>query len=39
MEQIGFGSVKLSEDLDRNPYDSNAQRLIITGVKTSNHIL
>jgi hypothetical protein len=36
MEQVGFDSVKLYGDLDGRPYDSNAQRLIITGLKPSN---
>jgi hypothetical protein len=33
MEQVGFESVKLYGDFDGSPYDSNAQRLIITGLK------
>jgi SAM-dependent methyltransferase len=33
MEQVGFESVKLYGNLDGSPYDSNAQRLIITGLK------
>jgi SAM-dependent methyltransferase len=35
MEQVGFESVKLYGSLDGSPYDSNAQRLIITGRKPS----
>jgi len=39
MERVGFESVKLYGDLDGSPYDSNAQRLIITGLKPSNIVL
>lgn len=35
MEQVGFESVKLYGSFDGSPYDSNAQRLIITGRKPS----
>jgi SAM-dependent methyltransferase len=33
MELVGFESLKLYGNLDGSPYDSNAQRLIITGLK------
>jgi SAM-dependent methyltransferase len=39
MEQVGFEYVKLYGDLNGSPYDSNAQRLIITGLKPANKIL
>ena len=35
MEQVGFESVTLYGSLDGSPYDSNSQRLIITGRKSS----
>jgi SAM-dependent methyltransferase len=35
MEQVGFVSLKLYGSLDGSPYDSNAQRLIITGHRPS----
>jgi len=39
MEQVGFESVKLYGSLDGSPYDSDAQRLIITGLKPSKKII
>lgn len=39
MEQVGFESIKLYGDLDGSPYDSDAQRLIITGLKPSEKVL
>jgi SAM-dependent methyltransferase len=35
MEIVGFEAIKLYGSLDGSPYDSNAQRLIITGIKPS----
>jgi hypothetical protein len=39
LEQVGFESVKLYGDFDGSPYDSKAQRLIVTGLKPSNQVL
>lgn len=33
MELVGFESVKLYGNFEGSPYDSNAQRLIVTGIK------
>jgi len=35
MELVGFEAIKLYGNLDGSPYDSNAQRLVITGLKPS----